>query len=228
MSNGEVPGRGKDRFDLNSCTSVPIHEMNRYQTTLASLALALSGVFCTSACAAREVAGVRFDDQTSLASQPLVLNGAGVRKRGYYKADVTALYLPQKTTNPDHIFKLNGVRRVQLNLLRDFTSATISRIFIADFKQVASDAEFKQLINEIGQIGSVYAAIPRVGKGDVINLDWVPGKGWMCFQNGKQIVTDMVPSGSINSELAFQIYMRMYIGQAAPENYRNGLLGIKD
>ena len=126
------------------------------------------------------------------------------------------------------IFKLNGVRRVQLNLLRDFTSATISRIFIADFKQVASDAEFKQLINEISQIGSVYAAIPRVGKGDIVNLDWVPGKGWLCFQNGKQITTDMVPNGAINSELAFQIYLRMYIGQTAPENYRNGLLGIKD
>jgi len=181
-----------------------------------------------NAAAQVSMEGVELDETITAYGQKLYLNGAAVRKRGYYKADVTALYLPQKTSNPDAIFKLNGVRRVQLNLLRDFTSATISRIFIADFKQVASDAEFKQLINEISQIGSVYAAIPRVGKGDIVNLDWVPGKGWLCFQNGKQITTDMVPNGAINSELAFQIYLRMYIGQTAPENYRNGLLGIKD
>lgn len=206
----------------------PAESARRQMMLTAALAAVLPWQAKSANAAQLALEGVELDETITAYGQKLYLNGAAVRKRGYYKADVTALYLPQKTTNPDHIFKLNGVRRVQLNLLRDFTSATISRIFIADFKQVASDAEFKQLINEIGQIGSVYAAIPRVGKGDVINLDWVPGKGWMCFQNGKQIVTDMVPSGSINSELAFQIYMRMYIGQAAPENYRNGLLGIKD
>jgi hypothetical protein len=31
---------------------------------------------------------------------------------------------------------------------------------------------------------------------------------------------------SINNELAFQIYLRMYIGASAPEELRNGLLGL--
>jgi len=31
---------------------------------------------------------------------------------------------------------------------------------------------------------------------------------------------------SIKDELAYQIYLRMYIGQAAPEELRNGLLGL--
>mgnify|MGYP001157987280 CR=1 FL=1 len=203
------------------------YESARRQMMLTSALAALVPWSGSAHAAPPTLEGVELDETITAYGQKLYLNGAAVRKRGYYKADVTALYLPQKTTSPDAIFKLNGVRRVQLNLLREFTSSTISRIFIADFKQVASDAEFKQLINEVGQIGSIYSSINRVSKGDTVNLDWVPGKGWMAFHNGKQLITDATPTGAINSELAFQIYLRMYIGQAAPEDYRNGLLGLK-
>ncbi len=115
--------------------------------------------------------------------------------------------------------------------MREFTSSTISRIFISDFKQNSTDAEFKQLINEISQVGAAYSAVKRVSKGDVVNLDWLPGKGWMCSINGKQLVVDPGATGSasshaINSELAYQIYLRMYIGPSAPEELRNGLLGL--
>jgi len=116
-------------------------------------------------------------------------------------------------------------------LLREFTSSTISRIFIADFKQNSTDAEFKQLINEISQVGAAYSGVKRVAKGDVVNLDWVPGKGWMCYINGRQLMVDTTATASasnnaINNELAYQIYLRMYIGPAAPEELRNGLLGL--
>ncbi|WP_230180638.1 chalcone isomerase family protein [Aquabacterium sp. CECT 9606] len=178
-----------------------------------------------------ELEGVELEESIMAHGQKLVLNGAAVRKRGYFKADVTALYLPEKRTTPDAIFKLNGIRRIQLNILREFTSSTISRIFISDFKQNSTDAEFKQLINEISQVGAAYSAVKRVSKGDVINLDWLPGKGWVCYINGKQLLIDPgatggVSNNAINNELAYQIYLRMYIGPAAPEELRNGLLGL--
>ena len=112
--------------------------------------------FAHEAEAAVELEGVELAESITAYGQKLVLNGAGVRRRGYYKADVTALYLPEKRTTPDAIYKLNGVRRIQLNILRTFTSSTISRIFLADFKQSATDDEFKKLIGPIGQIGSAY------------------------------------------------------------------------
>ncbi|RZI80509.1 MAG: hypothetical protein EOP38_22300 [Rubrivivax sp.] len=179
----------------------------------------------TSAQAAVELEGVELDETITAYGQKLVLNGAAVRKRGYFKADVTALYLPEKRTTPEAVFKLNGIRRIQLNLLREFTSSTISRIFIADFKQNSTDAEFKQLINEISQVGAAYSNVKRVSRGDVVNLDWVPGKGWMCYINGKQLTIEGA-SNAINNELAYQIYLRMYIGPSAPEDLRNGLLGL--
>ena len=176
--------------------------------------------------AAVELEGVDLPDTVTAYGQKLVLNGAGVRKRGYFKADVTALYLPEKRTTPDAIYKLNGVRRIQLNILREFTSSTITRIFLADFKQSATDEEFKRLIGPIGQIGAAYANVKKVSKGDIVNLDWVPGVGWMATHNGKPLMGDGGSTLAINDELAYQVYLRMYIGPNAPEELRNGLLGL--
>ena len=176
--------------------------------------------------AAVELEGVDLPDTVTAYGQKLVLNGAGVRKRGYFKADVTALYLPEKRTTPDAIYKLNGVRRIQLNILREFTSSTITRIFLADFKQSATDEEFKRLIGPIGLIGAAYANVKKVSKGDIVNLDWVPGVGWMATHNGKPLMGDGGSTLAINDELAYQVYLRMYIGPNAPEELRNGLLGL--
>lgn len=181
--------------------------------------------FASPAQAAVELEGVELPESVMAHGRKLVLNGAAVRKRGYFKADVTALYLPEKRTTPDAIYKLDGVRRIQLNILREFTSSTISRIFLADFKQSATEEEFKRLIGPIGQIGAAYSNVKRVSKGDVVNLDWVPGQGWMASHNGKPLTGDGTVL-AIKDELAYQVYLRMYIGQAAPEELRNGLLGL--
>ena len=212
--------------------ALPPFENHRRQLMASAMAAALvPWAKPAHAAASVELEGVELEESTTAYGQKLVLNGAAVRKRGYFKADVTALYLPEKRTTADAIFKLNGIRRIQLNILREFTSSTISRIFISDFKQNSTDAEFKQLINEISQVGAAYSAVKRVSKGDVVNLDWVPGKGWMCYINGRQLVIDPgatggVSNNAINNELAYQIYMRMYIGPAAPDELRNGLLGL--
>jgi hypothetical protein len=181
--------------------------------------------FASPAQAAVELEGVELPETVMAHGRKLVLNGAAVRKRGYFKADVTALYLPEKRTTPEAIYKLDGVRRIQLNILREFTSSTISRIFLADFKQSATEEEFKRLIGPIGQIGAAYSNVKRVSRGDVVNLDWVPGQGWMASHNGRPLTGDGTVL-AIKDELAYQVYLRMYIGQAAPEELRNGLLGL--
>lgn len=170
--------------------------------------------------------GVDLAPTVTAYGQKLVLNGSAVRKRGYFKADVTALYLPEKMSSPDAIYKLDGVRRIQLNILRRFTSSTITRIFLADFKEAATEEEFKRLIGPIGQIGAAYANVKEVVKGDVVNLDWVPGRGWLATHNGKSLNEVDGKPLAIKDELAYQIYMRMYIGQGAPADLRNGLLGL--
>lgn len=190
---------------------------------LRGLALALVGVVAFSAQAAVELEGVQLDDTATVAGTRLVLNGAGVRKRGYFKTDVTALYLPERRNSADAVYKANGVRRLVLVLLRDIPSATISRYFVGDFKQVATDAEFKQVINEVGQMGQVYGNLTKVSKGDVVVIDWIPSgpsAGLNATINGKSM------GAPIKSELFYEIYMRMYLSPSVPDDFRNALLGV--
>ncbi len=198
----------------------------RRQLTLGAAASTLLPWAAPAMAQAVSMEGVDLAPTVTAYGQKLVLNGAGVRKRGYFKADVTALYLPEKTTSADAIFKLDGVRRIQLNILRRFTSSTITRIFLADFKDHATDEEFKRLIGPIGQIGAAYANVKEVVKGDVVNLDWVPGRGWLATHNGRSLNEVDGKPLVINDKLAYQIYMRMYIGEGAPTELRNGLLGL--
>ena len=192
---------------------------------LAWSAAVASGMLMPAAHANVMLEDVVLEESVVAHGQKLVLNGAGVRRRGYHKSDVVALYLPEKRTTPDAIYRLDGVRRIQLNLLRNLTSSTITRVFLSDFKQVATDQEFLKLIEPLGMIGAAYADIKRVRKGDVVNLDWVPGKGWMATHNGRPLrsVDGIL---AINDPLAYQVYLRMYLGAAASAELRNGLLGL--
>jgi hypothetical protein len=188
---------------------------------LRSLTVMLAGLVALSAHAVVELEGVQLEDTVTVAGTRLVLNGAGVRKRGYFKTDVTALYLPERRTNVEAIYKPNGVRRLVLVLLRDIPSSTISRYFVGDFKQIATDAEFKQVINEVGQMGQVYGGLAKVSKGDTVIIDWIPGTGLTAALNGKPM-TDK----TFKNELFYEIYMRMYLGASVPEDFRNALLGV--
>lgn len=198
----------------------------RRQLTMGAAASSLLPWAAPAMAQQASLEGVDLAPTVTAYGQKLVLNGSAVRKRGYFKADVTALYLPEKMSSPDAIYKLDGVRRIQLNILRRFTSSTITRIFLADFKEAATDEEFKRLIGPIGQIGAAYANVKEVVKGDVVNLDWVPGRGWLATHNGKSLNEVDGKPLVIKDELAYQIYMRMYIGQGAPADLRNGLLGL--
>jgi len=194
--------------------------MLKRREVLLSLTASLSGL-SLPATAALKLEGVEVPDTVMAHGRRLLLNGAGVRKRGYFKSNVVALYLPEKLTTFEAINRIDGPRRIQLSLLRDFSSSTISRIFLADFKQTATDAEFKQLINEIAEIGGIYGNLKKVGAGDVVNIDWVPGSGIVTSLNDHPLADK-----PINNALAYQIYLRMFIGPTVPDELRNALLGL--
>ena len=68
--------------------------MNSLSKKLAGAALsALLLATCPSAHAAREVGGVRFEDQLTLADQALVLNGVGMRVKMIIKVYAVGLYV---------------------------------------------------------------------------------------------------------------------------------------
>lgn len=185
--------------------------------------------WCSGAWAAvvGELEGVAIDDTATVAGTKLVLNGAAVRKRGYFKTDVTTIYLADKRNTLPGIYKLGGAKRIQLDVLRDISGPVITKYFLSDFKLVTTEEEFKQLITAVGLVGDIYGRIGQVKKGDRVTIDWIPGKGLFTRFNGKPMPVN-TKDGYENNELLYQIFLRMYVGERAASDYRNGLLGLDD
>ena len=172
-----------------------------------------------------EVDGVPIEDSYSVDGTKLLLNGAGVRKRAYFKTDVSAIYLTEPRNTLEGIESAPGPKRLQVVAIKNLPGSTISRYFIADFQAVATEAEFKQLINEIGVLGEIYSKIRQVNKGDVFNIDWTPGKGVHSTVNGKPLVVTGNVSPYLNNELLYRVMLRMYIKASGSAEMRDNLLG---
>jgi hypothetical protein len=203
--------------------------MKRLRAWEPGLLLASACLFVGGAAAQTvEVEGVRLNSTAVVDDQRLQLNGAGFAKRGYYKVYVTSIYLPQKKDSLDAIAKLPGPKRLQLNIIKELSGATISRYFINDFRLAATDAEFRTLIGEMTTVGAVYGTLSKVSEGDVFAIDFIPGKGATVQRNGTAIVQgDFKPYlNTPGTELMFQILLRMYAGKDQPEELQKNLMGL--
>src|SRR5687768_4236941 len=69
------------------------------------------------AAGAAEVEGVKIDDKTRVGNADLSLNGAGLRKRVFFKVYTIGLYLPQRSATPAAILQSSGPKRVAIHML---------------------------------------------------------------------------------------------------------------
>src|SRR4051812_20158544 len=200
--------------------------MMMMQTLRRLVSALVLGCAVSGAWAAVDVSGVSLDETVTVAGVPLKLNGAGYRKRGYFKIDVTALYLQQKYSTLDAVENAPGVKRLQLTIQQDVTGSQASRYFLIDFEASATPAEFAKLITEVSQVGDIYSALPKIKKGDIVTMDWIPGKGMMATLNGNVLTPHGAPSPYMNSELLSRVMLRMYVGGKTPAELHDNLLGL--
>jgi hypothetical protein len=168
----------------------------------------------------RELEGVPIDDSATVAGAKLVLNGASVQKRGFFKTNTCALYLTEKRHTLDEVVKLSGPKRVQLVMLRDIKGFLIARQFLTDFAASATEAEANALTAEVEAIAKGYAQIDMLHKGDVVVIDWVPGQGIVATLNGQA----MGPAH--DNALLWDVSLRPVMGKQAPRELREQLLDV--
>lgn len=170
--------------------------------------------------APHELDGVAIDDSALVAGTKLVLNGAAIQKRGFFKTNTCAVYLPEKRHSLDEVVKLAGPKRVQLVMLRDVKGFLIARQFLNDFAASATEAEAQSLTTEVESIAAGYAKIDVLHKGDVVVIDWIPKEGIVASLNGQS----MGPAH--DNELLWDVSLRPVMGSQAPRELREQLLDI--
>ncbi|HEY1043804.1 MAG TPA: chalcone isomerase family protein [Telluria sp.] len=188
--------------------------------SIKSLFAGLCMAMAFSTANAAEVGGVRFTDTATVAGKELKLNGLGLRTKFFIKVYAAGLYLPEKSTNPAAIQKMEGPRRIQLVMMRELTSEDFGKAFMDGLNANTSEQERSTLMTQTMQMGKVFAMVPGLKKGDVLFLDWIPGTGTVTSLNGRKI-------GDTIQDVAFyNALLRIWIGdKPADSSLKPRLLG---
>ena len=171
------------------------------------------------AAAAAEVEGVKVEDKTRVGSSDLVLNGAGLRKRAFFKVYVIGLYVPQKASTPPALLDQPGTKRVAIHMLRDVGADAFTEALADGIRANHSEAEAKALEPRVKQLGAYMAEIKEARKGMAIALDW-DGKGTQLVVQGKP-VGQPIPGDDF-----YRALLRIWVGdKPVQDDLKKALLG---
>jgi chalcone isomerase-like protein len=169
---------------------------------------------------AAEVAGVQVEDRIKLEMSDLVLNGAGLRTKAFFKVYVAGLYLAEKRTSADGVLALPGAKRVSMRLMRDLSAKQLTDALDEGFRDNTPVPEQEPLKGRLAELTATMSALQSAKEGDVVALDWLPGTGTRVMLNGE-------PRGkAIAGEDFYRALLRIWLGDNPVQgNLKRALLG---
>ena len=131
---------------------------------------------------ALEIGGANLPDKISAGDFPLLLNGAGIRKKTFLRIKVYAggLYLLRRSSDPVQIIKADSPMAVKMVFIYNGVSPkklinAWNEGFAASGRSVSSAAAIKQFNSFFTE---------EAGRGDIYDLVYLPGVGVTVSRNG--------------------------------------------
>lgn len=171
-------------------------------------------------CQGAEVAGIRLDDGVRIGSQNLVLNGAGLRVKVFFKVYAAGLYLSEKAGSTAAVLALAGPKRVSMTMMRDLTAQDLIDALGEGMRNNNPAAEFEKLKPRVERLNAIMAAIGAAKSGNVITLDYLPESGTQVSLNGE-------PKGeAIAGDDFYRALLRIWLGDNPVDgSLKKALLG---
>jgi hypothetical protein len=181
------------------------------------ISLAVMLILGVQTVSAREIAGVNLPETVSINNTNLVLNGAGIRKKFFFKIYVGALYLNAKRTTVEQILSDPGAKRIVMSFLyKEVSDEKLVEGWNEGFEANSSAGELKALKDRINQFNALFVT---VRKGDVIQLDYLPDQGTQVWIKGKL-------KGTIAGEDFSRALLKIWLGpEPADAGLKDALLG---
>ena len=170
---------------------------------------------------AAELEGVKLPDTARVAESgaELVLNGAGVRTRFFFRVYVGALYLGKKTPAANAVINDPGAKRIALHMLRELTSDQFVSALEEGLKNNHSADQLARLDASIKQLRTIFDAVKVAKESDRILIDYLPGTGTRITING-------AVKGTIAGEDFNRALLRIWLGETpADSDLKKGMLG---
>lgn len=167
-----------------------------------------------------EVEGVRFEDKTKAGNTELVLNGAGLRTRVFFKVYAIGLYVPEKKGVVTDILAQKGAKRLRIALLRDLTAEQFADALIERVQANHSAAELEPLKARLDKFSAILLGLKAAPKGATVVIDWLPESGTRLSFNGEKRGED-IPGEDFQRAL-----LKIWLGdKPAQDDLKDALLG---
>lgn len=138
------------------------------KTCIAALLLC----FAANAGAAK-VSGHMVADKVRVDQQELVLNGAGMRTKFFFKIYIGALYLRAPLHSAEAVLADKGSKRIELYVLRHVSAADFMDAFNKAINKNHTSAEYLPISGRLIRFGRIFREVGEVNKGDVIQIDYL-------------------------------------------------------
>ncbi|MBI3897969.1 MAG: chalcone isomerase family protein [Gammaproteobacteria bacterium] len=174
-------------------------------------------VLSTTIAFGKEIAGVQVPDTVTVQTNDLVLNGAGIRTRVFFKIYVGALYLKAREGNTLSVLAAPAPKSVRLHLLHSEISADkLVDAWNDGFAANHTADELKALKARIDQFNKLF---PTVFRGDVIRLDLLLDGSTEVFINDKK-------RGAVPGEDFQKALLKIWLGNnPVDKDLKQALLG---
>jgi len=172
------------------------------------------------AAAPIKVEGETFAGSCTVAGQTLELNGVGLRAVAWLKGYAAGLYLTSRARTPQQVLDAKGPKRLQLRMLLGVDTVEFIKAFDKGVARNTPAAELPLLTERMARFDGLLRDIGKVKKRDVVDLDWLPGRGLQLTLNGE-------PRGApIPGEDLYAALLRIFVGdKPADRELKIGLLG---
>lgn len=181
--------------------------------------LLISALLAGPVSADTTVGGVKIPDSVTLAGEKLDLFGAGLRKKLFIKVYAGALYVAGSIDNPDQLSSTDHSKSMRMTIIHSKIAAKKVRNAWTDgLKDNLSNDKFTVIKDRLDRFNRLF---PDLKEGDVVEMNYQPGKGTEVVLNGKS-------RGSIEGDDFFSSLLLVWIGdKPADKNLKKGILGRK-
>lgn len=169
---------------------------------------------------ASNLAGIVIPDEIYIQKheQPLLLKGAGIRKKFIFDIYIGALYVTNIREDLNNILHSNSPKRIALYFLYDEVSREkLQQGWYDGFMKNNSDSMLEVLQERLSYSLTKFKTMKR---GDIIYFDYSPNMGTSIFINNKQV-------GVIEGFDFIQAILKVWIGNhPAQESLKLAMLGL--
>ena len=179
------------------------------------LSLALAGP-----AAAMNIDGTNFDDSVQLGGAALRLNGVGLRAVAWLKGYAAGLYLSERVATPEAAIAAPGPKRLQMKMLLEVEAEEFVKAIDKGIRRNTPQADQPKLAARQQQFRAAVLALRVVRRGDVIDLDYLPGRGMTMTVNGS------LRGAPLPGDDFYAAVLRIFIGdRPVDDDLKAGLLG---